>query len=189
MTINKNLKFEVFIKGNLVDLVVLTEEIVKKTNWYKWFNNEETTKNMQKHYFPNTVDLQLDFFKKNILNNNKIVQLGIVVKKDNFFSGVMSLSNIDFLNQSCEFGAIIGEESSRNIKYFLEAAKLIIKHAFDTLHMQRVYSGTIVKEIDDLLCKTLGFKHEGIQRKAVYKNGKFLDIYMHSILKTEYDAK
>ena len=50
MTHEKNLKFEVFIKGDLVDLVVLTEEVVKKTNWYKWFNNEETTKNMQKHY-------------------------------------------------------------------------------------------------------------------------------------------
>ena len=46
----KNIKFEVFIKGDLVDLVVITEEIVKKTNWYKWFNDEETTKNMQKHF-------------------------------------------------------------------------------------------------------------------------------------------
>lgn len=30
--------FNVFIKGELVDLVVLTEEIVEKTNWYNWFN-------------------------------------------------------------------------------------------------------------------------------------------------------
>ena len=189
MTNEKNLKFEVFIKGDFLDLVVLTEEIVKKTNWYKWFNDEETTKNMQKHYFPNTIDLQLDYFKKNILNNNKIVQLGVVVKKDNIFSGVISLSNIDNLNQSCEFGAIMGEEKSRNIKYFTEAGKLICKHAFETLNMQRIYSGTIIKEIDDLLCKTLGFKHEGIRRKAIYKNGKFLDVYMHSILKSEYKTK
>ena len=189
MTNEKNLKFEVFIKGDFLDLVVLTEEIVKKTNWYKWFNDEETTKNMQKHYFPNTIDLQLDYFKKNILNNNKIIQLGVVVKKDNIFSGVISLSNIDYLNQSCEFGVVMGEEISRNIKYFTEAGKLICKHAFETLNMQRIYSGTIMKEIEDLLCKTLGFKHEGIRRKAIYKNGKFLDVYLHSILKSEYNTK
>ena len=34
MTLEKNLKFEVFIKGDLVDLVVLTEETVKKTNLF-----------------------------------------------------------------------------------------------------------------------------------------------------------
>ena len=184
-----NVKFEVFIKGDLVDLVVLTEEIVKKTNWYKWFNDEETTKNMQKHYFPNTVDLQLDYFKKNILNNNKIIQLGVVVKKDNIFSGVISLSNIDYLNQSCEFGIIMGEEISRNIRYFIEAGKLMCKHAFETLNMQRIYSGTINKDIDDLFCRVLGFKHEGIKRKSIFKNGEFIDSYMHAILKSEYDIR
>jgi RimJ/RimL family protein N-acetyltransferase len=185
----KNIKFEVFIKGDLVDLVVLTEEIVKKTNWYKWFNDEETTKNMQKHYFPNTIDLQLDYFKKNILNNKEKLQLGVVVKKENIFSGVISLSNIDYLNQSCEFAAIMGEDTSRSIKNFIEAGKLICKHAFENLNMQRVYSGSISKEIDDFLCRALGFTHEGIKRKAIYKNGKFLDVYEHSILKSEYKTK
>jgi len=189
MTYEQKINYNVFIKGDLIDLVVLTEEIIKKTNWYKWFNNEETTKNMQKHYFPNTMDIQLNYFKENILNNKKIVQLGVVVKKENIFSGVISLSNIDYLNQSCEFGAIMGEETSRSIKYFMEAGKLICKHAFETLNMQRVYSGTITKEIDDFLCRALGFKHEGIKRKAIYKNGKFLDIYMHAILKSEYNRK
>ena len=189
MTYEKNLKFEVFIKGDLVDLVVLSEEIVKKTNWYQWFNDEETTKNMQKHYFPNTMEMQLNFFKEHIQNNKTKLQLGVVEKKTNIFCGVVSLSSIDYLNQSCEFGAIMGEEPSRNIKYFIEAGKLTIKHAFETLNMQRIFSGTIIKEIEDLLCKTLGFKHEGIKRKAVYKNGKFLDVYMHSILKSEYNTK
>ena len=189
MTNEKNLKFEVFIKGDLVDLVVLTEEVVKKTNWYKWFNDEETTKNMQKHYFPNTMEMQLNFFKEHIQNNKTKLQLGVVEKKTNIFCGVVSLSNIDYLNQSCEFGVIMGEEIARNIKYFIEAGKLTIKHAFETLNMQRIFSGTINKDIDDLFCRVLGFKHEGIQRKSVYKNGKFIDCYMHAILRSEYDVK
>ena len=39
---------DIYIKGKLVDLVRLTEEIAKKSNWYKWFNDEENTKYMQK---------------------------------------------------------------------------------------------------------------------------------------------
>ena len=37
---NKKIEFDSFIKGELVDLVVLTEEVIDKTNWYKWFNDE-----------------------------------------------------------------------------------------------------------------------------------------------------
>ena len=40
----------------------------------------------------------------------------VVEKKTNIFCGVVSLSNIDYLNQSCEFGVIMGEEIARNIK-------------------------------------------------------------------------
>ena len=50
-------------------------------------------------------------------------------------------------------------------------------------------SPIVDKEIDDFLCRALGFTHEGIKRKAIYKNGKFLDVYEHSILKSEYNTK
>ena len=50
MNKSEKIEYDVFIKGELVDLVVLTEEIVEKTNWYNWFNDEETTQHMQKHY-------------------------------------------------------------------------------------------------------------------------------------------
>ena len=77
-------------------------------------------------------------------------------------------------------GVIIGEKSSRILQYFVESANLICKHAFETLNMNRICSGTISKEIHEVMCRALGFVHEGISRKAVYKNGKFLYVYMHS---------
>ena len=56
---NLKTQFDVFIKGTNIDLVVLTSEIVGQTNWYSWFNDEENTKYMQKHYYPNSKELQL----------------------------------------------------------------------------------------------------------------------------------
>ena len=57
--INKN---EVFIKGKSIYLKVLTKNDVLESNWYGWFNDEKTSKTLQKHYFPNTLENQLTFF-------------------------------------------------------------------------------------------------------------------------------
>jgi len=75
MNEKNNIRYDVFIKGELVDLVVLTEDIVENTNWYNWFNDEDNTKNMQKHYFPNTKQMQLEYFKNEIENNQTKLQL------------------------------------------------------------------------------------------------------------------
>ena len=177
------MNFDVFIKGNMVDLVVLTEYIVEKTNWYKWFNDEENTKHMQKHYYPNSKELQLKYFKEEVEGNDKKLQLGIYHKKDKYLIGTISLNNIDHLNRCCEVGLIIGEVEARKLQYFIEAVKLTCKHAFDTLNINRVYSGTISKEIDELFCRVLNFEHEGIFRQAVFKNGSYHDVYRHALLK------
>ena len=85
MNDENNIKFDVFIKGERVDLVVLSEELIEITNWYSWFNDEENTRFMQKHYFPNTKQIQLEYFKNEIENNQTKLQLGIVQKDKNLF--------------------------------------------------------------------------------------------------------
>ena len=39
----KKIKFDTFLIGKLVDLVLLDEKVVKKTDWYKWMNFKENT--------------------------------------------------------------------------------------------------------------------------------------------------
>lgn len=183
------INYDVFIKGDLIDLVCLNEEIVEKSNWYNWFNDEENMKYMQKHYYPNTKTKQMNFYKNEIENNVSKLQLGIVNKKDNELIGVISLNGIDFFNKECEISGLISEKKYQNFKYFLEACRLLIKHAFDTLNMHRIYGGSIIKEVDEMFCRVLGFTHEGIRRKSVYKNGTYHDAYCHSILREEYYKK
>jgi [ribosomal protein S5]-alanine N-acetyltransferase len=180
------IEFETFIKGELVDLVVLTEEVIDKTNWYKWFNDEESTKNMQKHYFPNSKNQQKEYFRNEIEGNNNKLQLGIFYKADKIMIGTISLNSIDYLNRCCEISMIIGEKRARSTLYFIESVKLICRHAFDSLNMNRIYGGTIAKEIDQLFCRALGFKHEGVLRQEVFKNGKHQDVYRYALLKQDY---
>ena len=48
--------------------------------------------------------------------------------------------------------------------------------------------GTISKEIHEVMIRALGFVHEGISRKAVYKNGEYLDIYNHAMTSQDYKS-
>ena len=182
-------EFDVFIKGELIDLVVLDEKVVAKTNWYNWFNDEEITKYMVKHYYPNTRGMQLSFFKKEIENNPNKLQLGIFHKKDKVLVGTISLNNIDFSNRECEIAGLIGEKKYHNFRNYIEACKLLIAHAFNILNMHRIYGGTIIKEVEEMHCRVLGFTHEGIKRKSVYKNGKYHDAYLIGLLKEDYNQK
>ena len=175
--------FDIFIKGETIDLVVLTSEIVEKTNWYNWFNDEENTRHMQQHYYPNSKELQLKFFKEEIEGNDKKLQLGIYHKKDKYLIGTISLNNIDFQHRKCQISGFIGEKKHQTLKPFLEANKLLIKHAFEQLNMNRIYGGSLNKEVADFFIKLLKFKSEGILIDDVYKNNQWNNVYLIGLLK------
>jgi RimJ/RimL family protein N-acetyltransferase len=166
----------------------LNAEIVEESNWYNWFNDEHLTKYMQKHYYPNTKDLQLDYFRKSIENNSKRVQCGIYHKADKMLIGTVSLNSIDFINRNCELSIIIGDRKSQNLNALVDAHKLMLRHAFDTLNLNRVYGGSVIKEINMLFCRALGYTNEGVSKNHVYKNGKYLDLYRFAILSDQYLA-
>ena len=37
------------------------------------------------------------------------------------------------------------------------------------------------------MCEKVGFKVEGIQRQAIYKNGKYIDLILLGCLKSDYE--
>lgn len=180
---------DVFIRGDHVTLKALTEDDVLNTNWYGWFNDEEITAHMQKHYYPNTEAKQLEYLKASIENSPNKLQLGIWDKQDNIMIGVISLSDIDFLNRKCEIAGFIGEKKYQKMKPFVEANKLVIAHAFNSLNMHKVYGGSMTKEVSLLFQRVLGFKEEGVKRSELYKNGKYHDAYMIGLLREEFYAK
>ncbi|HMO18045.1 MAG TPA: GNAT family protein [Oligoflexia bacterium] len=170
----------------MVDLRVLTREDVLHGPWYGWFNDEEICKTLQKHYFPNTVESQLKFWESNIQDAKDKLQLGICKTGNDNLLGIVSLNAIDYINRKCEFSIVIGEKEGRNISIFLESARLIFKHAFKTLNMNKIYGGSLSKELVTLMCRSLGCKEEGISRMDIFKNGSYHDSYRYSILSDEF---
>lgn len=179
---------DVFLKGNKIFLKSLNEEDVLYSNWYGWFNDEELCKTLQKHYFPSSTSSQKLFWEENIRNSDKKLQLGICDIAENTLIGIVSLNNIDYINRKCEFSIVIGEKRFQNVVNFVESTNLILNHAFNSLNMNKVYGGSISKELVHLMTRVLGFKGEGVARQEIYKNGLYHDCYLYSILKGEFKS-
>ena len=179
------IRHDVFLAGKKLDLCVLTEDHALHTDWYNWFNDEESNMHNSHHLFPNTPAKQLAYYKAEIENARHRLQLAMVDKEGCFF-GVISLSNINYYSQHAELGIMVGLKQYRVARYTLEGFSLLIKHAFNSLNLQRLYTGTHTKQLADFYVRGLGFSHEGIMRNHVYKNKQFIDCYLVSILKDEY---
>ncbi len=182
-------EYDVFLKGVLVDLVVLNEDIAHKTNWYRWFNDDETTQHMQKHHYPNTRTAQLEFLNDLRKDKNKI-QLGMVRKDEGIFIGIISLQNIDWVNRNAEVSILIGEAEGRKLIYAEEAMKLIIEHGFFALNLHKIYGGYLesLKSWGIFLSQRFGFQEEGCWREHVFKDGKYTDVYRIGLLREDYLA-
>lgn len=186
----KERKKDVFLSGKMIDLTVLTEQDVRETNYYDWFNDEHLCQKLQKHYYPNTEEAQLAFVK-NLENDRGKIQLGIKEKKSRELVGVISLQGIDFINRNAEIAMVMAVEydDARQMMFSLEATRLMLDHAFFTLNLHRVYAGSlaILKPWLDLLKAKFGFKDEGCFIEHVYKEGKYTDVYRVGLLRTDYE--
>jgi len=101
--------------------------------------------------------------------------------------GTYAFNDIDWHNRSAEFGIMIGEKSYWNRGYGTEAVRLLARHGFNTLNLNRIFLhvfGNNPRAIHAY--EKAGFIHEGRERQAQYMNGKYIDVLVMSLLKEEF---
>jgi RimJ/RimL family protein N-acetyltransferase len=101
--------------------------------------------------------------------------------------GSCGLHEINHKDRNALFGIAIGEKDYWNRGYGTEAAKLLINYGFQQLNLHRVSSYAFAfNEHSTNLHRKLGFREEGHQREAVFKNGRYHDHVMFGILREEW---
>jgi RimJ/RimL family protein N-acetyltransferase len=100
--------------------------------------------------------------------------------------GYVRVTQIDKINMSICVGGDI-QKGYRGKGYGKEMYKLIFDLCFNKLNMNRVWLFVLENNERAInLYTKMGFKEEGRQRKAIFKNGNYFDYVMMSILKDEY---
>jgi len=85
-----------------------------------------------------------------------------------------------------ELGAIIYKEEDRGKGYVTEALKILVAYLFEAKKVERLQATLIVgNKGSEGVFRKVGLKKEGALRSGVYHRGKYCDLEMYSILRSE----
>lgn len=154
-----------------------------------WRNDSDLIKLLGANFrFINT-EVDNSWYDNYMSNRAREVRCAIIdSENEDKLVGLISLLGIDYLNQSAELHIMIGDSinQGKGIGYY--AVMEMLKHAFDNLNLQRVELTVLEENVRaQHLYEKIGFCKEGKKRKAIYKNGIFVDVLLYAVLREEFE--
>ena len=153
-----------------------------------WRNDPELISMLGAPFRFINIDVDEKWFDNYMMNRSNQVRCAIVTNACDKILGLVSLLSINHMNQSAEFHIMIGSKDNQGKGMGTFAVQEMLKHAFYNLNLYRVELSVLADNTSaQHLYEKCGFVKEGIKRKAKYKDGKFVDMYLYSILREEYN--
>jgi RimJ/RimL family protein N-acetyltransferase len=103
--------------------------------------------------------------------------------------GFTALFSIEWGNGAGIVAIGIGEPAYRDRGYGTDAMRTILRYGFDELNLHRV--GLDVHSNNDRaihVYEKLGFRHEGVRRESIHRDGQWHDRVWMGILRREWEA-
>jgi len=151
-----------------------------------WINDPELRR-MFRINRPMNVQAEIEFIERTSTSEHNLM-LGIVLKDQDRLIGLTGFHEIDFRNRHCMFGIFIGEKEFQGQGHGTAATRLIVGHAFGTMNLNRVQ--LMVYEYNERaigVYTRVGFKKEGVLRQENYRQGRYWDTLVMSILREEWE--
>ena len=150
----------------------------------------DANRNYLKEWLPWVDNMQtIDNFKNYISNTKKQsaagTDYGYVIFFNNNITGRIGIHYIDCQNKMASLDYWLGENFAGN-RIVTKSCKAIINYAFTVLNLNRIEIKCATKNYKSkAIAERLNFKQEGILKKAELVNGKFIDLYLFAMLKSE----
>ena len=162
------------------------EDIVKYTEWMNDFQVTDYTGATAKLI---TLDSEREWMN-NIVKNTEDYNFDIVDLNNDKLIGTISLVKIKSIERSAELGIFIGEDSYRSNGFGAEAIKLILEYGFKYLNLHSIKLDLLsVNERAHKCYLKCRFKDTGVDRDAIYLNGKYYDKLHMDILENEFTGE
>lgn len=153
----------------------------------RWRNDPDINKHLCAPYRFINKDVDDLWYNSYLNTRSSNVRLSIIHKESNTLIGATYLTGIDWIARTAEFSIWIGDKSHQGNGAGKYASRMILKHAFHDLGLNRIYLTVLMEnERARHLYKKIGFSEEGTLRQSVFKNGKFLNTILMSILASEF---
>jgi len=100
--------------------------------------------------------------------------------------GICGLINIDKENKSADVAIILGEKNQRCKHFGSESLELLLNYGFKKLKLHRIEAEIFEYNKRSVnLFEKLNFKFEATMRDRLWRDGKWWDVYLYSILSSE----
>jgi RimJ/RimL family protein N-acetyltransferase len=95
--------------------------------------------------------------------------------------------NLEANGQVASFGIVIGEKTHWNRGYGTAAVQEALRIGFQQMGLHRVHLDVFAGNRRGIRCyEKCGFRREGLQRKAFFKRGEWIDVVLMAILREEW---
>lgn len=118
------------------------------------------------------------------ISNDKTVRMYLVSDATSHV-GVCGLTSIDMLNRRAEFSLYIDPDQQRR-GHGEKALKTLLKHGFLNLGLNSIWGETFAGNPALEMFEKIGMKKEGTRREFYFRNGRFVDCHLVSILGREF---
>ena len=172
------------------ELVVLRRHAPENLSAFRrWYTDPEVARLARYQDGPMRVDEIDRFFQARALGSESLA-MAIHLRAGGRLIGSSAFSQMDGDNGSALFHITIGEREEWGHGYGTEATRLMLDHAFGTLHLHRV--ALAVFEFNERAVRAYrrcGFTVEGRAREAIWRDGRWWDELSMSLLEAEWRAR
>lgn len=148
-------------------------------------NDEGISKMVVGWSFPVSREEQISWFEHNFSGPNK--RFTICLLEDDRPVGLVTLSDIDMVNRSAFHGIKLHPSCPKRKGIGTDAVMTLMEYAFNQLNLHRLNGSWLsYNEASRDLYLKCGWQVEGIQRKAVFRDGEYYDLITSGILKSDY---
>ena len=152
-----------------------------------WLNDPEVRQGLSL-FLPLSLAEEEHWFENMLKNPPAEHPLVIEIHEEDRWTpvGNCAFHNIEWKNRSGELGIFIGEKRYWNQGYGTEVMRLLLRHGFSALNLNRIFLRVFETNVRAIRAyEKAGFVHEGRMRQAEFKDGKYFDVLLMSVLRSE----
>lgn len=155
---------------------------------HQWKNSDEINELTVGLNKKTCLEEDLDWVKARMRHQPYNCFWAICAKDTDKMIGWCCLTDIHYINSSANFsGIVIADKDYRDGFAWIETYLFIMDYAFERLNLNRLYGDCVMEHIQsNTIGGALFWQREGIKREAVFKGGRYYDVSMGSILRSEY---
>jgi len=181
------MKSEAFLKGKKVLLREYRRDDLPA--YRRWLADGRVTEYLEMGWRP-TRDSDLEAWWKLADESSDNVVFAMAEAKSDRLVGVCGLYAISWTARRAQFNILIGEPDAWDKGFGTEALALLIDYGFDVLNLNSIQLGVNADNKRAIRSyEKAGFVVEGTRRQFVYRNGRYYDSVMMSVLRSDRRKK